>query len=86
MHCGLAVSAKFIEALQHHPERAYRLWRRGGVDPTTGSKLIHGATLVRPNDERIIVVGRLLGLEASQCFEVEAPPEEEQAEAAPTTT
>jgi hypothetical protein len=69
MHDSVTVSARFVEALQRHHERAYRLWRRAGVDPTTGSKLIHGAALVRPNDPRIIAVGRELGLAPDQCFE-----------------
>jgi hypothetical protein len=76
MHRATIVSAKFIEALRNHSERAYRLWRRAGVDPTTGSKLIHGATLVHPNDPRIVAVGRELGLQPSECFEhdLDSPP------------
>ena len=29
------VSSQFVDALKRHHERAYRLWRRAGVDPTT---------------------------------------------------
>jgi hypothetical protein len=85
MDHGIAVSVKFIEALRQHPERAYRLWRRAGVDPTTGSKLLHGASVPRPNDPRIIAVGRELGLAPAECFHVDesvAPPQQDEATAA----
>ena len=37
--------------------------------PTTFSKLLNGAERVKPNDARILAVGRLLGVAAEDCFE-----------------
>ena len=67
------VSERFKDALKNAPEPAYRYWRRADVDPTTGSKLLGGAVLPRPNDPRVLRVGRLLGLSAGECFEHPQP-------------
>jgi hypothetical protein len=46
-----------------------------GCHPTTLSKLLNGAERVRPNDARIVAVGKCLGVSADDCFveEVELP-------------
>lgn len=66
----VSVSERFLDALRKYHDRAYRVWRSAGVDPTTGSKLIHGAYLVHENDPRIIAVGKILGLKPLDCFEL----------------
>ena len=68
----MLLSRRFIEAVKLHPEPAYRLALRAGFHPATLSKLIHGAERVRPRDERIIAVGREMGLSEEECFEVRA--------------
>lgn len=63
------LSRRFVETLKLHPEPAYKVAWRAGLHPATLSKLIHGAERVRERDERIVAVGRELGLEPEDCFE-----------------
>jgi hypothetical protein len=69
----LLLSRQFIETLKLHPEPAYRIAWRAGVHPATLSKLIHGAERIRQNDERIVAVGRELGLSPGDCFDSTKP-------------
>ena len=41
-----------------------------GCHPSTLSRLLHGAERVKPDDPRIVAVGRQLGLEPDECFAV----------------
>jgi hypothetical protein len=41
------------------------------LNPTMLSKLINGIEKPKPNDQRIINVGKVLGVPASECFEHE---------------
>jgi hypothetical protein len=67
----MTLSRRFIETLKLHDEPAYKVAWRAGLHPAILSKLIHGAERVRPNDARILAVGRQLGLAADDCFEAE---------------
>lgn len=67
----LAVSRRLKDALKLNGP-AYRVARKAGLDPTTLSKLLHGAVLLRDADPRILAVGRELGLAPDECFESEA--------------
>lgn len=69
-----AISRTFLAALKLHPEPAYRVALRAGVNPTTLSKLISGAQPLGLNDTRIVAVGRELGLPAAACFEIGTEP------------
>lgn len=66
------VSRCFKVALKLGSTPAYRVAVRTGVNPSTLSKLVTGATPVQPEDPRIIAVGRALGLAPEDCIE-EAP-------------
>ena len=50
-------------------EPAYKLAQKAGLNPSTLSKLICGIEEVKPNDLRLISVGRVLGLRPEECFE-----------------
>jgi hypothetical protein len=65
------VSRAFLSKLKLHPEPAYRVAMRAGVNPTTLSKLITGAQALHAGDERIVAVGRQIGLQADRCFATE---------------
>jgi hypothetical protein len=69
----LSLSRRFVEAVKLHDEPAYRLAWRAGIHPATLSKLLHGAERLRPADDRVIAVGRELGLKPEDCFETESP-------------
>lgn len=65
----MMLSRKFIERLKLSDEPAYTLAWEAGLHPNTLSKLVTGYLKIRPNDERLIRVGRLLGLSAEEVFE-----------------
>jgi len=65
----MKISRIFIIRLKLHREPAYRIAQQAGVNPTTLSKLINGAEPVRQGDDRILRVGRILGLEPDQVFD-----------------
>lgn len=65
----MQISETFIIKLKLHKEPAYRIAQMAGVNPTTLSKLIHGAEPIRPDDDRLLRVGRILGLEPDQVFD-----------------
>ena len=64
----MKVSQTFIIRLKLHSDPAYRIAQQAGVNPTTLSKLINGAEPIRPDDDRIVRVGRILGLEPEEVF------------------
>ena len=64
----MKVSETFIIRLKLHRDPAYRIAQQAGVNPTTLSKLINGAEPVRPSDDRIVRVGRILGLQPDEVF------------------
>ncbi len=63
------LSRRFLAELKLHPEPAYRIAQQAGINPTMLSKLIHGAEPIRPADERILRVGKILRLEPDEVFE-----------------
>lgn len=65
----MKVSRKFIEALKLGDQRYYKIAWQAGITPSTLSKLICGIEKVRPNDPRVVSVGRVLGLNPEECFE-----------------
>ncbi len=67
------VSEQFLIRLKLHELPAYRIAQRAGVNPNTLSRLINGIDPIKPGDERIIAVGRVIGLGATECFEEVTP-------------
>jgi hypothetical protein len=65
----LKVSRIFLTQLKLNEQPAYRVAQMAGIDPVVLSKLINGMLPLRPHDERIVAVGRILGLAAVECFE-----------------
>jgi len=65
----MKISQTFIIRLKLHSEPAYRIAQMAGVNPTTLSKLINGAEPVRLDDDRILRVGRILGLAPDEVFD-----------------
>lgn len=65
----MRVSQKFIAILKLNPIPAYKVAWSAGVNPTMLSKLINGIEKPKPNDPRILSVGRVLGIPAEECFD-----------------
>ena len=63
------ISKEFMIRIKLANEPAYRIAQKGGVDPSTLSKIMCGICHVRDNDPRVIAVGRIIGLEPDECFE-----------------
>jgi len=63
------ISRKFLIQLKLNELPAYRIAQEAEVNPTTLSRLINGIDPVKPEDPRIIAVGKVLGILPSDCFE-----------------
>jgi hypothetical protein len=50
---------------------AYRLAQMAGINPNELYKLMSGISPPKPNDKRIVKVGKLLGLSPDECFQEE---------------
>ena len=52
--------------LDHEP--AYKIAQQAGVNPSKLSKLVNGIERLRPGDDRIVRVARILGLTPERAF------------------
>ena len=64
------VSRDFKIALKMADEPAWKIAQSAEVDPSILSKIITGSLRVRPGDERVLRVAKVLGLSPAKCFEV----------------
>ena len=64
----MKVSRTLIERIKLAPVPAYKLALGAGCHPATLSKLLHGAERLKPNDPRILAVGRELRVAPADCF------------------
>lgn len=48
--------------------RQYQIAKQAGIHPVVLSSLIHDIRRVAPDDPRVIAVGKVLGVEAADCF------------------
>jgi hypothetical protein len=67
------VSQKLIAAIKLNRLPAYKIAWSAGINPTMLSKLINGIERPKPNDQRIINVGQVLGIPENECFQETAP-------------
>ena len=65
----MKLSHEFLVRLKLGDRPAYTVAQAADVHPATLSKLISGAERLRPDDSRIVAVGRELGLTSAECFE-----------------
>lgn len=65
----MVVSQKLIAALKLNSTPAYKIAWSAGVNPTMLSKLINGIERPKPNDQRVIAVGRVLNIPPNECFQ-----------------
>lgn len=64
------ISRKLLIAIKLSDQRAYKIAQQAGLHPSTLSKLICGIEHVKPNDVRVIALGKVLGVPVSECFEL----------------
>lgn len=65
----IVVSEKLKVAIKLNPKPAYQIAWSAEVNPNVLSKLINGIERVQPEDQRIIAVGKVLGIPSEECFE-----------------
>jgi hypothetical protein len=65
----IRISEKFRAAIKLGHQPAYRVAFQANLHPSTLSKIIHGAEPLKDKDERVIAVGRVIGLTPEDCFQ-----------------
>ena len=63
------ISKKLLTEIKLSSTPAYRLAQKAEIDPSTLSKMVCGIIKIKPEDKRVVRVGRLLGFEPEECFE-----------------
>lgn len=63
------ISRKFKIAIKISDIPAWKIAYMAGVNPNVLSKIMSGALRVKPGDIRVINVGKMIGLDAEECFE-----------------
>lgn len=63
------VSTKLRHAVKLSDLRSYQIAHKAKVNPTTLSKLMCGINLPNENDQRVVRVGKVLGIPPEECFE-----------------
>jgi hypothetical protein len=64
----MQVSDEFKVRVKLNDEPSYRIAQAAKLDPSVLSKLLHGITRIKPMDQRVIKVGKILGLSPQECF------------------
>lgn len=65
----MIISKKLRIEIKLASDREYRIAQKAGLHPSTLSKLLNGIAEVKPDDPRVIAIGKVLGLQAAECFE-----------------
>ena len=68
-YMGVQVSRLLFNAVRLDRRRAYRIAQAAGLHPSTLSRLVNGIERVKPNDSRVIAIGRVLGIPPVECFD-----------------
>jgi hypothetical protein len=78
----MRVSWTLIAALKQAKRPAWKIAAEADINPATLSRLINGSLRPRVNDERLLRVGRILGVPADQVFEPPRAPAMDEADTA----
>jgi len=65
------VSKKLRLAVKTSPHKDYKIANAARMHPSTLSQIINGIIRVHENDDRVIRIGKVLGLKPEECFEKE---------------
>jgi transcriptional regulator with XRE-family HTH domain len=65
----MMVSEKFKIAVKTNLQPQYKIARAAGLHYSTLSRIVHGIENIKPNDDRILAVARVLNLTPDECFE-----------------
>jgi hypothetical protein len=64
-------SLLLINTVKLSPKKSYKIAIEAGLHPSTLSRLINGIERIKPGDERILAIGRVLGIPPEACFQEE---------------
>jgi hypothetical protein len=64
----IGISRELFEAVKLSGDRGYAIALRAGTDPSTLSKLLHGAVRIRLGDPRVIAVAKAVGVPPERAF------------------
>ena len=63
------ISRDFKIAVKLAEIPAWKIATQAGINPNVLSKIMTGALRVKPGDQRVLRVGKFLGLKPEECFE-----------------
>lgn len=67
------ISQKLITAILLSREKRYILARKANLHPAYFSQIIHGHIPLKPDDERVLRIGKVLNIPKEELFEIEEP-------------
>ena len=62
------ISKKLRDAIRLSDRRAYIIAHEAGLHPSTLSRLINGIERVQTGDERVVKIGKVVGVPEKECF------------------
>jgi len=68
----MRVSEEFRASIYLNEKPGYRIAQVANLDPSVLSKLLHNITRIKPMDERVLRVAKVLGLKPEKCFDKRA--------------
>ena len=66
------ISETFKIAVKTSPHKSYEIAHQANLHPSMLSKIVNGIELVKEDDQRVLAVARVLGLNPDECFQKEA--------------
>lgn len=63
------ISRKLWEMIKLSDLRAYEIAYKAGIHPTTLSRILNGIEDVRPGDQRVLRIAKVLSIKPDECFE-----------------
>ena len=63
------VSRRLIEAVKLSDMKGYEIAHQADMHPSTLSRILNGIEDVRPGDQRVMRIAKVLGLKSEECFE-----------------
>ena len=63
------LTKKFIERLKLSSKPHYQIAHEAEIHPSMVSQIINGIVKVEKGDQRVIRIGKIIGLSETECFE-----------------
>jgi hypothetical protein len=63
------ISTKLRNKAKLSDKKHYQLAHEANLHPSTFSRILCGIERIKPNDPRVIAIGKVLGISANECFQ-----------------